>query len=133
MTNQRAGNRGNHRGPRRTGRSEGGSRERRRTNAQPGDRRAYAFEMDAAEELLALLQDEEGDADEDVLDEVREALDHPLEPRDAERHQLLLWLAPAEWEAVVAILEERPADGRVIEHVAHHLGRRMQQRVERER
>lgn len=130
MTNHR----GSQRGGRRSTRPSGQSRERRRSSeASQGDRLAYAFEMDAAEELLALLRDDEGDADEDVLDEVRAALDEPLEPRHAERHQLLLWLAPAEWEAVVATLEERPADAHLVRHVAHHLERRMAQRVERDR
>lgn len=109
--------------------SRRGGRRRRPTKADEIERDAFAFDIEVAEELLALLRDEEGEADEDLLDDARAALDNPLTPRDAGRDQLLLWLAEAERVEVVAMLEERPSDDAVIRHVAHHLDRRLKQRA----
>lgn len=123
----RSGRRGSNQDPNGSERRTGG-----RGEYEP-DRRAYAFEHEVAEELVALLRDDEGDADEDLLDDAREALERPLQPRDAERHQLLLWLADNERDAVIAILDETTVDTNLARHVAHHLDRRLRRRLEEDR
>ena len=127
---------------RRGGRGRGDGTDRaggRREGGRPRDdqqgRGAYAFEIDEAEELLALLRDDDGVPDEDLLDAARDRLDRAVSPRQAERHQLLLWMSPEERDEVVALLEEDlhddapKADPKVVRHVAHHLERRLSQRT----
>ncbi len=117
--------------------SRGGPRSRPRGDAREPHRAAYAFTLPVAHELLALLTDDDGEADEDLLDEAHDALDHPLEPRDATRDQLLLWMSDRERDEVRTLIDEGSyrgaprADDKVVRHVAHHLSKRLDQRRDR--
>lgn len=107
-----------------------GSHEGRKRDRRP-ERQTYALPHDVAEELVALLLDVDGDADEDLLDLARARLDVPLEPRDAERSDVLFWLSDAEWEAVVAALEETPGSARLQRSAGRALSQRLAARTSR--
>lgn len=113
-----------------------GTRSQRSGDRGP-ERAAYGFTVPVAHELLALLEDAPGEADEDLLDEARDALDRPLAPRDATRDQLLLWMSQRECDEVRTLIDEGSykgaprADDKVVRHVAHHLSKRLSQRRDR--
>lgn len=73
-------------------------------------RRPYAFSRVGVSEVVALLKNLPGEADEEVLDEVCEWLDAP---RRADAPDVTVWLSRSEREAVLDVIDEKDPDERM--------------------
>jgi hypothetical protein len=100
--------------------SSGHSHPRQETD----DRLGALLARPVAAELLDLICDVEGEADEDLLDEAASAIASAVPGRlpTVPRGSLVLRLRPAERDELVALIAERPVNDSRIAKVGERLG-----------
>ena len=81
-------------------------------------RRPYALSRAGVDEVLALLKNSPGEADEDVLDAVCEALDAPERGKSP---QLTVWLSRNEREAVLDAIDDVEPNARMAQAAVRSL------------
>jgi len=91
------------------------------------DRLAVLLCRDVAEELLDLIRDVEGDADEDLLDEAVRDLHRAATGRLASvpRGSVVLRLRPDERALLVSLITEKPVDAHRVAKVGDRLAARL--------
>ncbi|MDZ7673871.1 MAG: hypothetical protein U5K30_02205 [Acidimicrobiales bacterium] len=93
------------------------------------DHRVVFFERDVAEELLELVDDEPGQADEDLLDEAVEAIEHANGGLPSEAQQAVargdavaVGLEPAEVDSITTLINHNTeADKSALKSVGRSL------------